>query len=183
MISDADLDGVLTAWFKDGGERAPAPAVEAALGIVATTRQHRSWIVSVRRWSSTTPRARVLFVALLVALMALAGIGLIAGLGQRLLDHPEPPNPISDATTSLRSIRVDDWSVRLSIPERWSEVEAPCCDFRVFAGTDPEGRVAVGHESPYQTGVCLPDCQTVEVADHDPVLGRGTDRGPTRRRR
>jgi hypothetical protein len=165
MISDADLDGVLTAWFKDGGERAPALAVEAALGMVATTRQHRTWIAGARRWSRTTPRARVLLIATILALLTLAGIGLIVGLGQRLPDQPTPPNPNPQtSTTQLRRISVPDWSATLSIPERWTEIETPCCDYKVFAGQDPEGRVAVGHESPYQTGVCLPECQTVKVA-------------------
>ncbi len=165
MIRDADFDRILTGWLSEGPERAPAHDVAAALDVVASTPQRRSWTgpVGWRQWTRPLTRTRLgLIVAALLLIIAAVALGVGAGLIRlpSVFQEPTPPVP---SDISLRPVQIADWPVKLSIPGTWTEIGGPCCDYRHFAGTTPEGHVSVGHESPYTTAVCSPDCQTIDL--------------------
>ncbi len=71
--------------------------------------------------------------------------------------------PPTDADLTLRPIRIADWPVEVSIPTTWNEIESDCCDFRHFSGLEPEGHLSVGHESPFSTSVCSPECRQIDL--------------------
>ena len=165
MIRDAELDRILTGWLSEGPERAPANDLAVALASVATTAQRRGWSGPSGWRQRTTPLARTrlgLIAAALLLVAAVAAIGVGTGLIRlpSLLQDTNPPVP-SDA--SLRPLQIEDWPVDLSIPSTWTEIEAPCCNYRHFSGTSPEGHLSVGHESPFWTTVCSPECRDIEL--------------------
>ncbi len=165
MIRDAELDRILTGWLSEGPEGAPADDVAAALATVATTPQRRRWNGQSgwRLWTRSLPRTRLgLLAAALLILLAAVAIGVGTGLIRlpSWLQDTTPPVP-SEAT--LRPVRIEDWPVELAVPATWAQVQVPCCEIRHFSGSAPEGHLSVGHESPYDTGVCSPECQRIDL--------------------
>ena len=169
MINDLDLDRVLTGWLAEGGERAPAADVEAALARVATTAQRRPW-----RSRLGVDDGQLRWVILAAALLVLAAVATI-GIGAALV-RPSPPGPdpspppaavatVSPPAVELQPISVEDWSANVSIPTGWEivEEEGHGLDFRHFAGTSPEGHLSVNHESPYAATVCAPACTRADL--------------------
>jgi hypothetical protein len=53
--------------------------------------------------------------------------------------------------------------VTVSVPVGWTEIAPQCCDFRQFGGETPRGHLSIGHESPYTSSVCDPECHAVDV--------------------
>ena len=177
MISDADIDRVLTAWLADGNERAPSADVAGAIREAAGVAQRRP-IVGRLGWGAMPDARRWLVLAAALSLAAAIAVGVGSALVTRLTVTPTPrplptsavPSPTSPATQApvsavdLRPIQIEDWPVTLSIPPGWTEVEADgCCDYRHFAGTTPEGHLSVGHESPFSTVVCSPECARLDI--------------------
>ena len=165
MIREVELDRILTGWLSDGPERAPADDIAAALATITTTPQRRGWSgpSGWRQWTkSLTPTRLGLIAAVLLLVIAAAAIGVGTGLIHvpSIRQDTAPPQPID---ASLRPVQIEDWPVKLSIPNTWTEVETQCCDYRHFAGTSPEGHLSVGHESPFWTTVCSPDCRDIEL--------------------
>ena len=163
MIADTELDRILTAWLSEGPQRAPADDVTAALAVVATTPQRRDWPGLGRRTRALTRTHLGLVAAALLIVLAAVAIG----VGASLIELPSPPAPEpprpAPAEVRLEPLSIADWPVRVSVPNTWTEIETPCCDYRQFAGTTPEGHLSIGHESPFRTAVCSPTCHDIEL--------------------
>lgn len=157
MISDVELDRVLRAWLREGGERAPESDVAAALAVIAMTRQRRRpWHAWIRAGRSRRPAGALILMTAVALILAAIAAAIVVG-SVLIRPSPEPTTP------QLRAMAIPDWPVAISIPIAWHEIEAPCCDYRHFAGADPEGHLSIGHESPYRTTICSPECEDIEV--------------------
>ena len=173
MMNDVELDRILGSWLSAGPERAPQADVQAAFAQVATTGQRRRRLVIAIPVVQAPDRRWWLAAALLALLLALAigfGSGAIRLHAERnplAVDAPEPPRPVLTSppavTVALRPIHIEDWAVELSIPKGWWDIGDRIVEFRHFSGTSPEGHLSVGHESPFWTSVCSPECEWIEV--------------------
>jgi hypothetical protein len=165
MITDGDLDRIISTWLAEGPEQAPRDYVDRALGQVRAVKQRRRRVRPLlgdvlQRGYLISP----LGVAIVLAL--LSALALAAGIGTGLIRVPSPPPapPLTD-DARLRPIHIDDWSAEMSIPETWRLDGDPTqlSEWRRFTGSDPQGELVVSHESPYQVTVCDPDCQDVRL--------------------
>ena len=173
MISDVELDRLLTAWVAEGGERAPQHDVEAALARVASTpqRHRRPWQRQVVL-REPTPRWLLVAAALLILLVGVAigvGAGAIRSLWSAQLTPPSapavtaPPPPAPAPAVALRPFTAEDWAASVQIPDGWAAVGEEISEYRHFTGSDPEGHLSVTNENPYGTTICSPDCVEFQV--------------------
>ena len=168
MISDVELDRILTAFVAEGGERAPRRDIESALSQVAATPQRR-----LRPWSrgAMAPSLGPRWVLVAAALLIIA-IGIAVGVGSGLLRDPlrppesVPPAPspaVIEAPVALVPFAAEDWAVQLALPPGWTLRGDEISEFRDFGGDDPEGHLSVTNENPYGTTICSPDCVEFQV--------------------
>ena len=175
MITDVDLDRVLTALLADGGERAPQADVEAALGRGRDDPAASAPAVAAsdgRREPDAAPDAGRRRRSLVLPS--------VVGDRPRRGAHPAPRiHPIAAARRlrCRRLVRVDlvrsstTGRSRSPIPERWSAVEDRCSEYRALLRDDRRrASLSVAQRVPVRHAVCSPTCQTVRGADHDPVL-------------
>ena len=115
MTDDRSLERAARSWIEVGPTLALEEAVGAALLRIQTTPQERDWL-PWRLPRMTTPLRLALLVG--AAVLALAGIGLLAGGGPGIVPLPSPSPTTTPSPTPGAALRV-------AMPERlWGDWQA-----------------------------------------------------------
>ena len=126
---------------------APAPTTE--VGAARRLRDARPTWRGAAPSERTSGRRLVLVLVLLGLLVVGGGLAIAIGSGLVRLPWQSTPAPTDalspDAGFALQPTHIEDFSAEFSLPSGWQEVDPQCCEFRQFAGTEPEGHLTIGH--------------------------------------